>query len=79
MQSKLLRVLQEREFMRVGGSKVLPLQARIISSSNLTKTELADPARFRRDLFYRLNVVPLFIPRAPEQTGGYLPSCAFFS
>ena len=78
MQSKLLRVLQEREFMRVGGSKVLPLQARIISSSNLTKTELADPARFRRDLFYRLNVVPLFIPPLRNRREDIFPLVHFF-
>lgn len=78
MQSKLLRALQEREFMRVGGTRVIPLQARIISSSNLTKMELADPARFRRDLFYRLNVVPLFIPPLRNRREDIFPLVRFF-
>ena len=78
MQSKLLRVLQEREFMRVGGTKVIPLQARIISSSNLTKNQLSDPTKFRRDLFYRLNVIPLFIPPLRNRREDIFPLVHFF-
>lgn len=78
MQSKLLRVLQEREFMRVGGTKVLPLHARIVSSSNLTKTQLSDPSTFRRDLFYRLNVIPLFIPPLRNRREDIFPLVRFF-
>lgn len=78
MQSKLLRVLQEREFIRVGGTKPIPLNARIISSSNLDKDQLADPVKFRRDLFYRLNVIPVFIPPLRERREDILPLVRFF-
>lgn len=78
MQSKLLRALQEREFLRVGGTRAIPLQAHIISSSNLTKDQLSDPSKFRRDLFYRLNVIPLFIPPLRNRREDIFPLVRFF-
>ena len=78
MQSKLLRALQEREFMRIGGSATIPLRARILSSSNLNKDQLADASRFRRDLFYRLNVIPIFVPPLRERREDILPLVRFF-
>jgi two-component system nitrogen regulation response regulator GlnG len=62
LQAKLLRVLQEREFMRVGGREPIRSDARIISATNRDLAELVRKGRFREDLFFRLNVVPIRIP-----------------
>jgi DNA-binding NtrC family response regulator len=67
-QVKLLRVLQEKEFMRVGGTKEVQTDARIIAACNRDlATEIAEK-RFRDDLFYRLNVVPISLPSLRERT-----------
>ena len=62
MQVKLLRVLQEREFTRVGGEKTIPVDVRVIAATNKDLPELIGKGEFREDLFYRLNVVDLEIP-----------------
>jgi two-component system, NtrC family, response regulator AtoC len=62
VQVKLLRVLQERSFERVGGSKTLNVDIRLIAASNRDLEKDVETGKFRRDLFYRLNVVPLVIP-----------------
>lgn len=62
IQTKLLRVLESRELIRVGGIKTLPVDIRVISSSKISLKELVKRNRFRADLFYRLNVVPIEIP-----------------
>jgi len=62
MQVKLLRVLQEREFTRVGGEKVLKVDVRVIAATNKNLLELKTQGIFREDLYYRLNVVSLEIP-----------------
>jgi len=62
MQSKLLRVLQEREFERVGESKSTRIDTRFIAASNIPFEEQMMSGRFRADLFYRLNVFPLHVP-----------------
>ena len=68
MQVKLLRVLQERELTRVGGSDVVKVDVRVIAASNKDlKKEIRD-GRFREDLFYRLNVVALAVPPLRERT-----------
>lgn len=62
VQAKLLRVLQDGEFERVGGSKTLTSNARIIAATNRDLSKAVDDGRFRADLFFRLNVFPIHVP-----------------
>lgn len=62
IQVKLLRVLQEREITRVGGTKPIPIDLRIIAASNLDLTKAVRNKTFREDLYYRLNVIPIELP-----------------
>jgi len=78
MQSKLLRVLEEQEFRRVGSILKIPLKARIVSASNMNNEELADSSKFRRDLFYRLNVIPIYVPPLRERRDDIFPLTRFF-
>src|SRR5205814_4816029 len=61
-QAKLLRVIQEREFMRLGGIETIKVDTRIITATNVDLKKLVDEGRFREDLFYRLNVINLQLP-----------------
>lgn len=67
LQSKLLRVLQEREFERVGSSQTIKVDVRIIATSNRNLKEYISAGRFREDLFYRLNVIPIHLPALSER------------
>jgi two-component system, NtrC family, response regulator AtoC len=67
MQSKLLRVIQEKEFEKIGSRKVLQLDVRFIAASNQDLLRLIDRGQFREDLFYRLNVLPLELPALREK------------
>jgi DNA-binding NtrC family response regulator len=67
LQVKLLRVLQEREVIPVGGSSVLKVSARVIAASNTDLEKLCDASLFRRDLLYRLNVINIHIPPLRER------------
>lgn len=62
LQAKLLRVLQEKEIMRVGDTKAIPVDARVIVATNANLERMIQEGTFREDLYYRLNVVPIFIP-----------------
>jgi DNA-binding NtrC family response regulator len=62
LQVKILRVLQEREFERVGGTRTIKVDVRIIAATNKDLEELVANSRFREDLFYRLNVIPIPLP-----------------
>ena len=62
LQSRLLRVLQEHSFERVGGTRTLPIDVRIISATNKDLKEEVQQGRFREDLFYRLNVIHVALP-----------------
>ncbi|MDR2088240.1 MAG: sigma 54-interacting transcriptional regulator [Clostridiales Family XIII bacterium] len=62
MQSKLLRVLQEGEVMRIGGDKILRIDVRIIAATNVNLPQYIEAGRFREDLYYRLNVMPIGLP-----------------
>jgi transcriptional regulator with PAS, ATPase and Fis domain len=73
MQPKLLRVLEEKEFERVGGTSLIRSNFRLIAASNQNLEEMLNAGRFRRDLYYRLNVIPLQIPPVRERRDDILP------
>lgn len=67
LQSKLLRVIESRDFMKVGGEKVLKTEARIIAATNQSLRGLIDKGKFREDLYYRLKVVEIQLPPLRER------------
>lgn len=78
MQAKFLRVLQEKEFMRVGGTKTKTLDVRIIAATNKDLLQEIERGNFRKDLYYRLNVVQIYVPPLRERRDDILPlSLAF--
>jgi len=77
LQSKLLNVLQEKQFYRIGGTKVIPTDVRVIAATNQNLVQLVFDGRFRQDLFYRLNVIPITIPALRERTEDIAPLIAY--
>src|SRR5690606_14396174 len=73
MQAKLLRVLQEKEVVRVGGTTPIPLNIRIITATNVNLEKAITNNTFREDLYYRLNRLPIYIPTLKERLSD-LPS-----
>lgn len=78
MQPKLLRILEEKEFERVGGTSLIRADFRLISASNQMLEEMLSDGRFRKDLFYRLNVVPIHIPPLRQRGDDILPLAHHF-
>lgn len=78
LQVKLLRVLQEREFERVGESKTIRVDVRVIAATNASLEELVEEGNFREDLYYRLNVVPVVLPPLRERRDDIPPLAQFF-
>ncbi|WP_432407435.1 sigma 54-interacting transcriptional regulator [Wukongibacter sp. M2B1] len=73
LQAKLLRALEEREVMRIGSDYVIPLDIRIIAAANEELKRKVEDGNFRRDLFYRLNILELYIPPLRERKEDILP------
>lgn len=73
LQAKLLRVLEEGTFMRLGGTKVIQADVRIIAATNKLLKDAVSSGEFREDLYYRLNVLPLFIPPLRERAEDIVP------
>ncbi|MDE1547396.1 sigma-54 dependent transcriptional regulator [Dechloromonas agitata] len=78
LQAKLLRVLQEREVERVGGKKPVPLNIRIVATSNRDMAEAVAKGVFREDLYYRLNVFPIAIPALRQRPEDIVPIARHF-
>ncbi len=78
MQPKLLRVVEEKEFERVGGTKLFRSDFRVIAATNQNLTEMLPDGRFRKDLFYRLNVIPLHIPPLRQRRDDIIPLARHF-
>lgn len=78
MQVKLLRVLQEKEFTRVGGKMPLKTESRVIAATNRNLEEMIEDRQFREDLYYRLSVFPVFIPPLRQRQEDILPLVEYF-
>lgn len=78
LQAKLLRVLQESEFTRIGGEKPIHVDVRIITATNRNIYKLVKEGKFREDLYYRLNIVPIYIPPLRERKQDIIPLTHYF-
>ena len=77
-QVKLLRVLQENEIRRVGDTKDIAIDVRVLASSNVPIKQLVEDGRFRQDLYFRLKVIPLYIPPIAQRREDIIPLARFF-
>jgi transcriptional regulator with GAF, ATPase, and Fis domain len=77
LQAKLLRVLQQREFERLGGNRLLPFNARVVAATNKNLEQAIKAGKFRQDLYYRLNVVSILLPPLREHRDD-IPALALY-
>ena len=70
-QARLLRVLESGEFIKVGSSKVLKTDVRVVAATNVNVLGAIEKGKFREDLYYRLNTVPILVPPLRERKTGY--------
>ncbi|HDH53849.1 MAG TPA: sigma-54-dependent Fis family transcriptional regulator, partial [Nitrospirae bacterium] len=78
LQAKLLKVIEDREFFRVGGTRHIKVDVRFIAASNQNLKELIDTKKFRKDLFFRLNVMDIYIPPLRERKEDIVPLSKYF-
>lgn len=78
LQVKLLRVLQERQVVRLGTRKPIPIDVRLVAATNVELDRAVEAGHFRRDLYYRLNVAPVNLPPLRERRGDLLPLVQYF-
>ena len=78
LQAKLLRVLEDQTFRRIGGVKDMSVNIRVIAASNRDLEQAVREGRFREDLFYRLTIIPVFIPPLRQRRDDILPLVSFF-
>jgi transcriptional regulator with PAS, ATPase and Fis domain len=79
LQAKLLRVLEEQTFRRLGGVRDIHVDLRVMAATNRTLVEAIDQGRFRLDLYYRLNVIQVWIPPLRERAEDILPLARYFN
>ena len=78
LQVKLLRVLQEREVVRIGSRKPIPIDVRLVAATNVDLDDAVHAGHFRMDLLYRLNIAQVHLPPLRERTGDILPLAEYF-
>lgn len=78
MQGRLLRVLQEREIMRLGDCRIIPIDVRVIAATNRNLGKMVKGGTFRADLYYRLDILKLFVPPLRERKGDALQLLSYF-
>ncbi len=78
MQAKLLRVIEERRFDRLGGNRAVPVEARLVALTNVDLEHAVARRTFREDLYYRLNVIPIVVPPLRERSGDIRPLAQHF-